>query len=402
MHMFEAMSDNGPYNVENWAALMENANATGIVGVKGPDVSLPYRRAPIEGWEWRISVRDDIPLQGSNVSFDINATQYVTGTTISLSPPENLTVDSTRGPLVLADPSWRMCVLAISGLSESANAKLQGDDGSCSSALTADCITEIQGLTSAAQGVPGACRCPNFSGSCLEKSGFVEQPRCSPLLVPANSIIQERELSPEELRTPRIWERDPRDQPGPSWCEEPCFGVPTPPSQTTAAPISVHTETTPRIQYRNRRDSTTEGDQASYFYVGKRKVQRRDGEAEGEPDEESPMSDAPIQPIELSTSEMAVLGRFPVIAATDEPHEAGNRTAYDDALRKVWPMIVTWAYDGNVTGNSVLLPRSYLSCVRAKNVTKESRVPSAAAGSAPSLILVTVLGGLAAMLFVQW
>jgi hypothetical protein len=171
---------------------MSSANATGSILMKGFNASALYSTATTEGWHLSISVRENMPSKSSDAGIGPN-THDVIGTTVSLEPPINLTIRSSGEAKV--DPPWRVCAFFLTDISDAATERLQDDDGSCSSALSAECLQEVEDAVASAQKSPGECICPDFSKTCLRGSGFATRLSCAVTSIPAHGLRDESQAS---------------------------------------------------------------------------------------------------------------------------------------------------------------------------------------------------------------
>jgi len=242
-------------------------NATGFYPTKGFDTFGHNGSNAVEGWQWLISVRDSFLTSYGQVNVEERG--YVSETAISLIPPEDLLMghaNETR------PDAWRICAFFITELVAATNDRLQDDDGSCSSGISDQCRREIELVVANAQSTPGACRCPDFSNTCLRHLVTSESPSCKPLQITMDHREESAQKAlrlPENHEFPMIQRRGPRGDLGPpAWCEiesevpDPCnsllsYTIPT--TDTTSA-TSMLPSTTSTIPTKSATTSASKTD----------------------------------------------------------------------------------------------------------------------------------------------
>ncbi|KAI1390482.1 uncharacterized protein F4822DRAFT_426329 [Hypoxylon trugodes] len=81
-----------------------------------------------------------------------------------------------------------------------------------------------------------------------------------------------------------------------------------------------------------------------------------------------------------------------VYVTASDSHDAGDQTAWNNAIKQAWPVLTLWGYNTRAKAPDGTLPQVQLSCIRADNVAAGSEKPSSGSryyGSAMFAIGVT-------------
>lgn len=123
----------------NYQSGPKQPNVTGNFPFSGFDLSRPFPGTTMDGWSFDVQVTADIPAKvyGSENS------GFVTLSSIYITPPS--------GNISSVDGSWELCAHYIG------RAKAAGDDGSCSKALSEDCVSGLNYHAAVNSTVGGEC-----------------------------------------------------------------------------------------------------------------------------------------------------------------------------------------------------------------------------------------------------
>ncbi|CAJ2513934.1 Uu.00g020530.m01.CDS01 [Anthostomella pinea] len=152
----------GPWGLNNSlysSLLSRQPNTTGKYPLSGPDISTTApssETGTVDGWAWTIDVKADIPINLSNHSYtpEVEA-EYFTGAQITLHAPSNAETDL----------SWLVCVLDWE-VDNSYTDDLRRDDGSCSTALSSQCRSDMADAVAkgwSTQSGTNRCKCPDLT-----------------------------------------------------------------------------------------------------------------------------------------------------------------------------------------------------------------------------------------------
>lgn len=147
--------------IAEFEAGLDAPNATGNYPIAGPNISAPYSETSnLDGWSWSVDVAADLPI-GSAYTSKYGNDKFYTGGKLTFNAPASLLSSSSRNLTVNDD--WEICLYSWQiGLNWGSSVaaypnELRIDDGSCSSVLTSECITDLQNAISF-----GQCSCPPF------------------------------------------------------------------------------------------------------------------------------------------------------------------------------------------------------------------------------------------------
>ncbi|KAK8041647.1 hypothetical protein PG993_006170 [Apiospora rasikravindrae] len=124
---------------------LKTPNLTGTYDFSTPNISAP--RAPgkvtdesnsaLSGWSISIAVRADAPYRDD---------EHYTAGAVTIHTPESLLTNVTEGGQknVSVLDEWELCVIQWDLRDEHYPPALRGDDGTCSSVLSPDCIRDVQ------------------------------------------------------------------------------------------------------------------------------------------------------------------------------------------------------------------------------------------------------------------
>jgi hypothetical protein len=155
-------SNVGPWNIpksEFDSLLSDHSNASGNFPIAGPNISAPSSATSnIDGWSWSISVVADIPIKNSILQIPQRGQFYTGGKLTFNGPPSLLSSSSSSTQNLSVSDEWQLCLyswdVSIGGAPYPSN--LRSDDGTCSSVLSSQCMTDIR---NAAQSSSGKCSC---------------------------------------------------------------------------------------------------------------------------------------------------------------------------------------------------------------------------------------------------
>ncbi|KAL7949225.1 hypothetical protein V8C42DRAFT_350930 [Trichoderma barbatum] len=89
-----------------------------------------------------------------------------------------------------------------------------------------------------------------------------------------------------------------------------------------------------------------------------------------------PFRDETVQTVSFEFNEKLLTGsRF--YAYGSAPTSENNETAYDAAVKIIWPVLFTWSHISGTPGNNITTTTSVLRCLRPSNITTGSRDPNA-------------------------
>ena len=153
----------GPWGVPDatYNKLMDTPNATSKYPLPAPDTSVPYPASgPADGWSLAVSVVADIAMSESkSTTVDGHENQTFTGSRVVLQAP--------AGSDAAVDESWFVCAIHWDLDLDNYPAKLRGDDGTCSSVLSEQCIRDVEARSieqySSDYGSLSPCPCPTIS-----------------------------------------------------------------------------------------------------------------------------------------------------------------------------------------------------------------------------------------------
>ncbi|KAF3023154.1 hypothetical protein E8E14_013999 [Neopestalotiopsis sp. 37M] len=84
---------------------------------------------------------------------------------------------------------------------------------------------------------------------------------------------------------------------------------------------------------------------------------------------------------------------------TQRPHDAGDDTAYDNAVKTVWPVLVVWGWNTRANVSDDTKPTVQLTCARANNTGDgNDSSPSVASRSHGAAAIAFAIAGLAAII----
>ncbi|KAK8019022.1 hypothetical protein PG990_004160 [Apiospora arundinis] len=124
---------------------LKTPNVTGIYSFATPNISAPLTtglvtdesNAKLPGWNISVAVRTGIPYRNG---------EFYTAGEVNLHMPEalltNVTENNQKNASVL--DVWDLCLIQWDLGSQPYPSKMRGDDGTCSSVLSPDCIREVQ------------------------------------------------------------------------------------------------------------------------------------------------------------------------------------------------------------------------------------------------------------------
>ncbi|KAI2604624.1 hypothetical protein GGR54DRAFT_621919 [Hypoxylon sp. NC1633] len=124
-----------------WDAALAAPNATGTYAMRGFNVTGDFSATEIPGWTMTARVATDRETHSGEDP--AKAQRYFTGTSISVRAPDGLLRDD-QVMLSSNGSRWKVRAYVIDGLRKEVIDKAQNDDGTCSSFLSAECITEWQ------------------------------------------------------------------------------------------------------------------------------------------------------------------------------------------------------------------------------------------------------------------
>ncbi|KAI0020344.1 hypothetical protein F4780DRAFT_791989 [Xylariomycetidae sp. FL0641] len=140
------------------SSALAHPNATGRLDAPSPGASSSSSSAG--DWAWTIRVAADVSAAGADSVQDL-AGKYFTASAVNFSAP--------AGAAPNVDDETRLCLLSWRVDESDFAARIRGDDGSCSSALSDQCVRDVQDQ---ARGnfTGDHCRCPDPRGiaSCGE------------------------------------------------------------------------------------------------------------------------------------------------------------------------------------------------------------------------------------------
>lgn len=165
--------DYGPWDLtpSQFDSFLDHPNATTEYDLpQGKNISAPYSEKSIDGWTWSISVTADVPIENAT---DPNAA-YFTGTRITINTPPSLPKSNSSRNLHV-DKSWQTCIVKWR-FGEGYNDKLREDDGSCSSVLSKNCVTDIEAAVLKDYNFRTGCKCPDVSklSSCKDADFLIK------------------------------------------------------------------------------------------------------------------------------------------------------------------------------------------------------------------------------------
>lgn len=151
----------------------EKQNATGNFAIAGPNISAPASFSTnndgsfsgfsnIDGWSWSVAIVADLPL--TNASVARNKSNFYTGGKLTFNAPSSLSPSSSQDLSV--DNDWQICVYTWSLWGTAYPNKLRSDDGSCTSVLSSQCVSDME--KAAAKSSDCACPISRNMPSCLE------------------------------------------------------------------------------------------------------------------------------------------------------------------------------------------------------------------------------------------
>lgn len=158
--VFQATGDEGPWTepIEDFEARLSTPDATGSYRIAGPNISAPHTddNVAIDGWSWSVVVTADLPI-ASELTSKYGNDKFYTGGKLTFNAPTSLLASSTQNLTV--DDDWQICLYNWEITNVNYPNKLRTDDGSCSSLLTSECITDLQKAVET-RNPPNQCRCP--------------------------------------------------------------------------------------------------------------------------------------------------------------------------------------------------------------------------------------------------
>ncbi|KAH6624298.1 hypothetical protein B0J18DRAFT_174077 [Chaetomium sp. MPI-SDFR-AT-0129] len=157
---------NGPWYipVSTYNTLLDSPNATTQYSLKAPDITARFPASNrFANWTLTVSVTADIPVSNINTSvrewhgWPLN--QSFTGSRVQLTLPTGGDDDDDNDEEEFEpDRSWEVCVINWDVHLKQDQARLRGDDGTCYSVLSEQCISDME--KQAASLV--RCTCPNL------------------------------------------------------------------------------------------------------------------------------------------------------------------------------------------------------------------------------------------------
>ncbi|KAH6643481.1 hypothetical protein BKA67DRAFT_665287 [Truncatella angustata] len=157
--VFQATGDEGPWKepIEDFEARLDAPNATGNYRIAGPNISVPYTDDnTLDGWSWSLAVTADLPI-ASELASKYGSEKFYTGGKLTFNAPASLLASSTQ--YLTVNDDWQICLFNWEISNVDYPDKLRTDDGSCSSVLTSECITDLQKAV-ATRSSPYQCNCP--------------------------------------------------------------------------------------------------------------------------------------------------------------------------------------------------------------------------------------------------
>jgi len=175
-----------------WNRTLDNSaslNATGEFTIQAPNTTIPFPalNQSTQSWSWKVSVVADFPLTESREPSSVaNSSKTFTASRIVLQRP--------NGTGASFHDSWNLCVIQWRVEASKFPARLRGDDGSCGSVLSEQCIRAVEQNAIERYGnssdiARSPCRCPNLAevagceggqaefmsgvGSCSARSKFL-------------------------------------------------------------------------------------------------------------------------------------------------------------------------------------------------------------------------------------
>ena len=143
--IFQGIGNNGPWREpkSDFDNRLNTPNATGDFPIAGPNISAPYSASStINGWSWSIAVAADLPITNASISAPKDGDEFYTGGKLTFNAPPSLLSSSSKNLSVNED--WQVCLFRWELNSAAYPNKLRTDDGTCSSILTSQCISDIE------------------------------------------------------------------------------------------------------------------------------------------------------------------------------------------------------------------------------------------------------------------
>lgn len=86
-----------------------------------------------------------------------------------------------------------------------------------------------------------------------------------------------------------------------------------------------------------------------------------------------------------------------MFVTASDPHDPGDDTPWDEAIRKIWPVLTIWGWNARANASDDTVPTVQLSCISARDVKPGSDTPGSG-GSRPcgSAVAALVVAGVAA------
>lgn len=158
------LSNQAPYGLpaQDFAAAIAAPSSNASVKITGYNTSLAAgaikaTENPIDGWLLNIGVTANVPLITAN-NDGVDKNLCIDATSLSITPPAQVATYNSS--------AWRVCAIVFTdGLADGASTKT---DGSCSAALSNECITQLQSNSVAGHaGRGGRCQDLDVPTSCV-------------------------------------------------------------------------------------------------------------------------------------------------------------------------------------------------------------------------------------------
>ncbi|KAI0126718.1 hypothetical protein BJ170DRAFT_684298 [Xylariales sp. AK1849] len=158
--ILQGTDDKGPWNEPRaeFDTLLNSPNATGDFPIAGPNISAPFSSSSvIDGWSWSIAVVANLPIANSSTLAAEYGDKFYTGGKLTFNGPPSLRSSSSQNLTV--DDDWQICLFSWQLDGAAYPDELRVDDGTCSSVLSSQCISDIEKAATASHGA-GRCECP--------------------------------------------------------------------------------------------------------------------------------------------------------------------------------------------------------------------------------------------------
>ncbi|KAI2607874.1 hypothetical protein GGR54DRAFT_643954 [Hypoxylon sp. NC1633] len=91
-----------------------------------------------------------------------------------------------------------------------------------------------------------------------------------------------------------------------------------------------------------------------------------------------------------------------VFATASDSHDTGDKTAWTNATRQVWPVLTIWGWNARANAPEDSMPRVQLTCIRAADVEPGNESPSSARSRSHELAMAGLVVTSVAMFYVSF